>query len=465
MKYLFTSLATIVLFLSFTLYAGKCYSQYNSTYDEKGVKSVPQRAYEEAKLRQNKIQNDKYVPPVNTSSPSTVVSPRVKQTPKTAAEEAVSAKEMAAFKKYSYVAPVADENGLKLVKVPANGSYGPYFGYCDSNYVEVIEAGYYKILPPSEGYYALKNGSVFGWGFIDKHGKLAVPFKYGEVLSTFQNGRARVATNSGRAIWIDYKGNRIYDPTDLTDEELKLKAFNDRLASYESIAPYPDENGLRRVSMRRGYNSVYGYLDSTNTEVILTINNDYKEPSEGLYALKEYHFWGFRDKNDTKIIDFRYDQVLNTFYNGMARVVGANRGDTIWIDKNGNNISNEDYKTRSDIEIKERLSRYSFIAATEDENGLRLVKAGDKYGYLNHSNSEFIRAVYIDYKAPTQGSYALKDSVTNKWGFVYKNGNQFLEYIYDDVLQNFENSMAKVVLDGRTIWIDFQGKESKVKTQ
>ena len=142
-------------------------------------------------------------------------------------------------------------------------------------------------------------------------------------------------------------------------------------------------------------------------------------------------------------------------------------GRTIWIDKNGIEISDEQDKA---IKLKVRLARFSYIAPTADENGLRLAIAKPHdvtyYSFLNADNIEIIGG-HIDYKPPSEGYYAVS-YISGKghpyWIFVDKNGTKMIDEIYWDVLSTFKNGVAKVVLrkeytDGATVWIDKKGNQ------
>ncbi|HEY9341299.1 MAG TPA: WG repeat-containing protein [Hanamia sp.] len=342
MNYCFTTLTTTILCLFLIVFAGKSHAQYNSVYDSKGnVKSVETRRYEESRNSQNKILNSNspsYKSPATESSESSS-DKWLRELRKAEAEKRVAEAKEAA-RNYPYIEGSLDINGLYWIKSTLTELYG----YRDSKNNLMIPISYSDYKFSTEGYYALKRDNR--WGFLDKTGKVMIPFKYEEVHKTFEKGIARVELNH-RILWIDKNGNEI------SDEKVKAMESNARFALYSYVAPTTDENGLR-LAIKKGAKTYYSYLNDDNIEVIGgDVYIDYKPLSEGYYALKydtrsstvHYPFWVFVDKENHRLKNEWYGDIISTFKNGLANVrlyvprsENGRAGTTVWIDKKGNEV-------------------------------------------------------------------------------------------------------------------------------
>lgn len=362
---------------------------------------------------------------------------------------------------------------LRLVQMKTTGTYG----YLAKGGYEMIRPIYTDYKALSEDYYALKTTS--GWGFVNKDNKIVITFIYDNVLQTFDHGRAKVVLGE-RTIWIDKNGYQF------SEEETKAKELKDRLATY-SISNTTDENGLRLISRYSNGKNGYGYLDSGNVEVIHPFYQEYKPLSEGYYAMKSIS-WEFFDRKGKLVLPRGFHEILNNFQNGIAKV--NYRGSIVWIDKKGNEVSVTDNEgteiktikiVKTAEEIAEEIDKetklkalatkrgYSTVGHTEDEDGLRLVLAykhqegRSLIGFIDSGGVEVIAPIFIEYKNPTEGYYALKDKVMGKWGFLDKRGDKMIDFLYYEVISTFKNGMAKVILDypGDTLWIDKNGNQYK----
>ena len=341
MNYNFTTLTTIMVCLFLIVFTDESHAQYNSSYDSEGNYSPSSRAASEARNKQIISPNDpRYYKPSNNNSSSSpgVKSPessmeklerwtRERKEEEARKEDAErKEKEAEAERRNPYVRGFKDENGLYLIQRKATKLYGYHDVKTD---MAVIPISYTDYKSPSEGYYALKTNN--GWGFLDKTAKIMIPFKYQQVLQTFENGIAWVML-ANRKIWINKYGAEI---SDQQAKDVKLKA---RLAPYSYVAPTADENGLRLAIKNSNGVTYYSYLNAENTEAI-GLKIDYKPLSEGYYAVKYDPYWIFVDKNGKKMIDEVFTDVLSTFKNGRARVVlrkiSTAPAPAVWIDKNG----------------------------------------------------------------------------------------------------------------------------------
>lgn len=232
--------------------------------------------------------------------------------------------------------------------VDADGAY--YIGYVNSSgelTIPVdIKADYGLTLDPrnfNEGLVAiLKQGK---WGFMDKEGKIAIPFNY-DSANDFDHDIATVSKNYKYGA-IDRSGNTI-----LALKYDYLGEFKDGLATY--MSPLASE--------KRGFVNIKG------EPVIEPIWDQVMDFSEGLAAVAKGDYenakWGFVDTTGKVVIEPQYDHVYideggdspdvtgGYFNNGTIEVYnnGENEQVTaITIDKNGKALKLKSYASFSDI--------------------------------------------------------------------------------------------------------------------
>jgi WG containing repeat len=100
-------------------------------------------------------------------------------------------------------------------------------------------------------------------------------------------------------------------------------------------------------------------------------------------------------------------------------------------------------------------------------DGIAVVIKVDKYGFINESGKEIISCKYECALNFSEGLAAVKEN--SKWGFINKYGNYVIHNIYDsetassyfmdDVI--FSKGYARVILNGKAIFIDKNGKKIK----
>jgi len=249
----------------------------------------------------------------------------------------------------------------------------------DSNQLYDDVGGFY------EGYATVKlNGK---WGFIDKSGKLVIPFKF-DNISHFHEGIALVELNEK-----------------------------------------------------------YGYIDITGkniTPIIYEFQSD--AFCNGMCRVKRDGKWGFIDKSGKEVIAAKYSSVHN-FHEGLAAVQSTVYSEIhktyvkAWgfIDIYGREIT----------EFKYNIEKYEREASVGDfVDGLAIVKINNKLGYINKAGKEVIPVIYdgvggfhdglvrvtVDTKMTTRGIW---------YKYLDKNGNQPFPETFA-IAGDFNNGIAIV---------------------
>ena len=217
----------------------------------------------------------------------------------------------------------------------------------------------------------------------------------------------------------------------------------------------------------------YGFIDRDGQ---LRIKNrfDYVYDFKGMFALvKDSLFWGIINKKGDYVVQPEYTEI-SEFSEGLAAI------------KSGEKWGYAD--TTGEIPIP-----YEFDDAWLFTDSLALVKKDDKWGFIDHSGSFVVSpkysGAYINDKGPI--TYFVRDGklkqiLTNKNGLViikdnyeflekktldlgfrfseyweYTNeneDNQSKETLTDNCIDEFENGIARIIIDDKWGYIDLAGE-------
>lgn len=222
-----------------------------------------------------------------------------------------------------------------------------------------------------------KNGK---YGYIDKSGVVAIPFKYDFVNSFAKNGLACVR-NGKKYGYINSMGKEVIP------------------LQFDNCDNFSD-NGLAAV----GINDRYGYINSAGAVIIpLQFEDAGTFSKNGLANVKMKGNYGYINKAGAVIIPMQYSFALPFYSNGLAQV--KVNGRYSYIDAAGVDV------TPADIED---LSSFS-------KNGFALVKRNGEYAFID-SKGKFVMEGYIEADEKGLDVFGLK-SKNGSWG-VYDILNQ-----------------------------------------
>ena len=245
------------------------------------------------------------------------------------------------------------------------------------------------------------------------------------------------------AYLIDKKGNRVG-----TGTYKRIMPFS------EGLAPFQDEQ-----------TGLWGMLSLNGTAAIAATYQECINFSEGLAAVKINDKWGYINTKNEVIIPFVFDGARH-FYEGYASVQKIIEGESKWgiIDKDGTPITGFKYKFI--VWFSEgragvcQTNRFNCIDDTGRElfepaykmilpfkNGYALaLEPGNKHTLIDKLGNKVLTG-FDDLKSYREGLIgASKDGL---YGFVDITGKTIIPFLYQEIVEGFENGFCCVKQDDR----------------
>ncbi len=370
-------------------------------------------------------------------------------------------------------------------------------GLCGLGWIAAMEFKLFAYQPrkdPSVSRFGIHVDKKFG--FIDKQGKIVIPPQF-DAVEDFSEGRARIYT-AGKVGYIDLQGKIIIEPKYVTGGDFKnqravvldgsqymvidpsgkvvarvpfrvLGDFHQDMVrlqksgatdasgrrepttygymnrdgqviippQYLPASDFPDDGGLAVG----GVNHEWHYFDTTG-KVIFRVPQParlegFTTFQSGLLRMKEGFLWGYKDARGEWKIKPKYDDASD-FKNGIARVELGGK----WIEVNvdGNPV---------------KRATWSALAPVSD--GLRLVREGDRIGWLTVDDKPaFAYRKYDDARSFSCGLAAVR--VDGFWGYLDKSGNLAIRAVFNSA-RDFRDDLAWVMTnEGDTGYINAKGE-------
>jgi hypothetical protein len=259
------------------------------------------------------------------------------------------------------------------------------------------------------------------WGYIDRTGKLVIPFKF-DYGGDFSEGLAAVMMGE-KTGYIDETGKFVIPP-----QSYGGHPFSEGLAIVV-LGPFEDKGGALLYK--------YGYIDRTGKMVIKPSEGKnikwmsyYYQAlafSEGLAGVEQKNKWGYIDKSGRQVIPPRYSDIL-PFSEGLAAVVLKEQFG--YINRSGRLV------------IRPQFSQAG--AFSEGLAPVCLGAGGDKWGYIDTSGKLVIPGKYAWARGFSEGLAAVMGK-DKKFGFIDKSGRFVIPPQYYHV-GDFSEGLAAVVL-------------------
>lgn len=287
-----------------------------------------------------------------------------------------------------FITPQHDEvfpfkNGFAKVR------NGTRYGIINMKGEIIVPIAFDAVSEMSEGLFAVRQG-VFPAslsGYYDTTGKTAIPFKFIDAYP-FENGKAMVKVG----VFPDLKNVFI-------DRTGKLLDYFGSSGKY-FLMGNPSE-GLTSFNK----DGKWGYLNSDSIEVIKPIYEEAGDFHEGFAAVKKKGKYGYIDKSGTAVIPFKYD-MAGDFYKGVAIIyilVAAN-------DELQGEVPKYGLINKNKTEITPL--QYDFIGLF-NEDGIAIVKKGNKHSLITISGKELIPFKYDFISEFSEGIAVVKSFDTN----------------------------------------------------
>lgn len=274
----------------------------------------------------------------------------------------------------------------------------------EPNYTEITNLG----VDNKKGYIVKSEEGLYG--IVDYSDNIVLETKYETIKNVYGNNYY-VITESGKETLINKDGEIILkDEFDNVSQILTLEA-----------------NGFIYIK-----DGLYGIMSFDGTVKIPNTYQYLEETRSGVFIATKDNLMGVIDIENSEKIEFKYSQIR---YNSLADIYIAE--DATY---NADIINNN-------FEIKQTGI---FLSLNEIKGYIELRQDGvSKYYNFNFEEKQESE-IYI-------GNTLYLSKQNDKYGYIDKEGNVIVEYIYDDATKQNENGFAAVKLNGKWGAIDNKG--------
>ena len=288
------------------------------------------------------------------------------------------------------------------------------YGILDNVGSVIIENQYEAIEPISnryeEGYIVTdENGKC---GVINFTRTVALENEYDDIKNVYGNGKYYIVQEGNAWKVVDTEGNAYLD------------------GEYEDIVSVNGENAIVVNDDK------YGVVQIADGSSVISVNYDSITYGTGNnYIVENNSKYGIINTNKERLVDFNYSNII---YRSDANFYEA---------------TNDDYTSDLlDTDCNVRLSNV-IISELNIDKGYIKVRENDQYNYYNfrfeqRSSNEVLNTNTIFLSRNEEGKY----------GFVDKNGNVVVNYIYDDATEQNDYGYASVKQNGLWGAVDSRGQ-------
>lgn len=367
--------------------------------------------------------------------------------------KALNSKNEEIFTDYSQIEAISntDENNnlwyeTNILRVEKDGKYG----LIDLSGKTLLECEYDEITALGGSKGILKISKDGNYGVVGEDGKILIPPQYANIenLDTESKVGFVVQNEEGKYGIVDYSNATILEPK--YDEITKVYGSDNYVVKQAEKEIIVKKDGTE-VLNNSDYDSITEVLKNTENGVIykkqdkfgvmklsgeITIDAEYedlKESKSGILIAKKDGKYGVIDISKNQKVEFKYNSI---FYNEKADLYVA-----------------EDEEFNNEIiDNTFAVQKTGILLDLDDEKGYIKLREGEETKYYNF---KFEERKESDIFISNTLFISKKDG---KYGFVDKEGNVVVDYIYDDATQQNEYGYAGVKKDGKWGVVDKQGK-------
>ena len=334
-----------------------------------------------------------------------------------------------------------ENNALRVKK---SGKYG----LINLDGKEILDANYEEITAINGIENSLKTKKDGKYGIVNDEGKIIVENTYADVTNLGNDDKAGfiVKNEDGKYGIVNYLGAKVLEAK---YDAIEKVSGNDMYVIKEGdTQKLIDKDGTAVLS--EGFNKISAILKNKDNGVIfekdgkfgvmkltgeVTINPEYeilKEAKDGTFVAKKDGKYGVVDLANAAKVEFKY---LLVTYNEKADMYIAEDAEA-----NSSLIN-------SDFEVK----LTGILNELNEDKGYVKLRIGNEYKYYNF---KFEEKQAKDVLTSNTLFLSKKDE---KYGYVDKDGNVIVEYIYDDAKEQNSCGFAAVKKDGKWGAIDSKG--------
>ena len=305
---------------------------------------------------------------------------------------------------YDEITPILGINNSYIIK------QGDTVGLIDNTGKVIINPIYKEIKALGEGF---KDGYITvnkenGYGIIDFTGKVILDNIYEDVKSV-SGDKKYVVKESGTFKVITSEGTVVLD------------------SGFDDVVSIDGDN----IIIKKGNN--YGVINSSKEIKISAEYEELKYMYSDYYIAKKSGKYGVIDINNEEKLPFEY---INIYYNEDADLIQAEKAEEI-----------DTFIYDSNFELK----LTGIISEVNSEKGYFRIRIGEDYKYYNfkfeEKNSSDVLITNTIFLSKKDGKY----------GYVDKDGNVMVDYIYDDATEQNAYGFAAVQKNGKWGSIDKKG--------
>ncbi len=330
-----------------------------------------------------------------------------------------------------------------ILRVQKDGKYG----IIDIDGKEILATEYESIetLKGLENSILVKkDGKV---GLVNKSGNKIIDTEYKSIENIDNNYKhGYIVTNSdGKKGIISYTGNEVLG----TKYDNIIKSYNENYFAVEENGKQTVIDNTGKTILKDGYDSIsqvnsdgivfvkdkkYGFMDFKGKVKVEAEYENLKEINTGILRAKKDGKYGLIDIDEKQKLAFEFSDIY--YEEEIGLYITEN-------DKYNVSILDSDFK----VQLKGILSELNV------EAGYMKLRIGNEYKYYNFKFEE------KDVKEILSSNTLYVSKKDEKYGFVDKEGNVVVDYIYDEAQEQNKYGFAAVKKDNLWGAIDMEGKE------
>ena len=295
-----------------------------------------------------------------------------------------------------------------VVKVQKDGKYG----LINTEGKEIVSIQYTDIQP-------LKNDNTSNFIVADSEGKYGVISNNNEVVIALNYEQVKNIYSNNYFV-VQKDGKEILAKKDGT--EVVLNGLDEITGILKN-----EENGIIFVQGEK-----YGVMNLAGEVILEAKYDDLKEAKSGIFIAEQNGKYGIIDEQGNEKLGFTYQNL--SYYEKADLYVGE--------DESFNN---------SIIDNNFEVKQTGILVDIDEEKGYFKLRQNDEYRYYNFKFEEQKEAeIFANHTL-----YLSKKD--GKYGFVDKEGNVVVDYIYDDATMQNDYGYAGVKKDGKWGSVDDKG--------